>query len=62
VGASRPSDFDEHLKAVELLAKADEILPPILAVWRKKRSPFWEKIGLKLGILAYRSRKKRQEA
>jgi uncharacterized protein len=30
LGASRPSDFDEHLKAVELLEKADEILPPIL--------------------------------
>ena len=30
IGASRPSDFDEHLKAVELLDKADEILPPIL--------------------------------
>jgi hypothetical protein len=30
VGASRPTDFDEHLKAVELLDKADEILPPIL--------------------------------
>ncbi len=30
VGASRPTDFDEHLKAVELLDKASEILPPIL--------------------------------
>ncbi|NEP11309.1 MAG: aldo/keto reductase [Symploca sp. SIO2C1] len=30
LGASRPSDFDEHLKAVELLEQADEILPPIL--------------------------------
>jgi predicted aldo/keto reductase-like oxidoreductase len=30
LGASRPSDFDEHLKAVELLDRADEILPPIL--------------------------------
>lgn len=30
LGASRPSDFDEHLKAVELLESADEILPPIL--------------------------------
>ncbi len=30
LGASRPADFDEHLKAVELLDKADEILPPIL--------------------------------
>jgi len=30
LGASRPSDFDEHLKPVELLDRADEILPPIL--------------------------------
>lgn len=30
LGASRPSDFDEHLKAVDLLDKASEILPPIL--------------------------------
>ncbi|MFB8791103.1 MAG: aldo/keto reductase [Potamolinea sp.] len=30
LGASRPSDFDEHLKAVDLLDKADEILSPIL--------------------------------
>lgn len=30
VGASQPSDFDEHLKAVELLDQADELLPPIL--------------------------------
>ncbi len=30
IGASRPSDFDEHLKVVELLDKADELLPPIL--------------------------------
>lgn len=31
LGASRPSDFDEHLQVVELLERADEILPPILA-------------------------------
>jgi uncharacterized protein len=31
IGAARPSDFDEHLKALPLLDKADEILPPILA-------------------------------
>ncbi|MFP4100475.1 aldo/keto reductase [Coleofasciculus sp.] len=31
LGASRPSDFDEHLKAVELLDQVDEILPPIVA-------------------------------
>lgn len=30
LGASRPSDFDEHLKALELLEQAEEILPPIL--------------------------------
>lgn len=30
LGASRPSDFDEHLKAMELLDQADEILSPIL--------------------------------
>lgn len=30
LGASKPSDFDEHLKAVELLDQVDEILPPIL--------------------------------
>lgn len=30
LGAARPSDFDEHLKAVELLNQYDEVLPPIL--------------------------------
>lgn len=30
LGASQPSDFDEHLKAVESLDQASEILPPIL--------------------------------
>lgn len=30
LGASRPSDFDEHLQAVDLLDQADEILSPIL--------------------------------
>jgi predicted aldo/keto reductase-like oxidoreductase len=30
LGAAQPSDFDEHLKAVELLHKADEVLSPIL--------------------------------
>jgi predicted aldo/keto reductase-like oxidoreductase len=30
LGASRPSDFDEHLEAVALLDRADEVLPPIL--------------------------------
>lgn len=31
LGAARPTDFDEHLKTLELLDKADEILPPIVA-------------------------------
>ena len=30
IGASRPTDFDEHLKTLPLLEKAEEILPPIL--------------------------------
>ncbi len=30
IGAYRSSDFDEHLKAVELLDQADELLSPIL--------------------------------
>ncbi len=30
LGAARPSDFDEHLKALPLLEQAAEILPPIL--------------------------------
>jgi len=31
VGAARPQDFDEHLKTLALLDRADETLPPILA-------------------------------
>jgi predicted aldo/keto reductase-like oxidoreductase len=31
LGASRPRDFEEHLKAVELLDQVDQILPPIVA-------------------------------
>ena len=31
VGVSRPEDFDEHLKTLPLLERAEEILPPILA-------------------------------
>lgn len=31
VGAARPSDFDEHLKTLDLLDRADEVLPPILS-------------------------------
>ena len=30
LGAAKPSDFDEHLKVLPLLDRADEILPPIL--------------------------------
>jgi predicted aldo/keto reductase-like oxidoreductase len=30
LGAARPTDFDEHLKVLPLLDKAEEILPPIL--------------------------------
>jgi uncharacterized protein len=30
LGAAKASDFDEHLKVLPLLEKADEILPPIL--------------------------------
>ena len=30
VGAARPSDFDEHLKVLPLLDRADAILPPII--------------------------------
>ncbi|MGM9497878.1 aldo/keto reductase [Desertifilum tharense IPPAS B-1220] len=31
IGAARPTDFDEHLKVLPLLDRADEILPPIVA-------------------------------
>ncbi|MBR8830370.1 MAG: hypothetical protein N5P05_003465 [Chroococcopsis gigantea SAG 12.99] len=31
LGAAKPSDFDEHLKTLAWLDRADEILPPILA-------------------------------
>jgi predicted aldo/keto reductase-like oxidoreductase len=30
VGVARPEDFDEHLKTLDLLDQADEVLPPIL--------------------------------
>jgi uncharacterized protein len=30
LGAAKPSDFDEHLKVLDLIDKADYILPPIL--------------------------------
>ncbi|BAY62117.1 aldo/keto reductase [Calothrix brevissima NIES-22] len=31
IGAANPQDFDEHIKTLDLLERADEILPPILA-------------------------------
>ncbi|QLE56188.1 aldo/keto reductase [Nostoc sp. TCL26-01] len=31
LGAAKPQDFDEHLKTLDLIDKASEILPPILA-------------------------------
>ncbi|WP_375504350.1 aldo/keto reductase [uncultured Nostoc sp.] len=31
LGAAKPQDFDEHLKTLELVDRASEILPPILA-------------------------------
>ncbi len=31
VGAARPEDFDEHLKTLDYLEQAEEILPPILS-------------------------------
>ncbi|MTJ14389.1 aldo/keto reductase [Anabaena sp. UHCC 0187] len=31
IGAAKPSDFDEHLKTLELLDHAAEILPPIIS-------------------------------
>lgn len=30
IGASRPTDFDEHLKTLDLLDRTSEILPPII--------------------------------
>jgi hypothetical protein len=30
VGAARPTDFEEHLKTLALLDRADEVLPPII--------------------------------
>jgi predicted aldo/keto reductase-like oxidoreductase len=30
IGAAKPTDFDEHLKVLPLLDKAEKILPPIL--------------------------------
>jgi uncharacterized protein len=36
LGAAKPTDFDEHLKVLSLLDKADEILPPILEKLEKE--------------------------
>lgn len=36
VGAARPSDFDEHLEAVRLYDRRDEIVPPIVARLREE--------------------------
>ncbi|MBD2525313.1 aldo/keto reductase [Nostoc sp. FACHB-133] len=36
VGAAKPQDFDEHLKTLELVDRASEILPPILARLEKE--------------------------
>ncbi len=33
VGAARPSDYDEHLDALPLLDRADEVLSPIVRRW-----------------------------
>ncbi|MDX2217392.1 MAG: aldo/keto reductase [Oculatellaceae cyanobacterium bins.114] len=30
IGAARPTDFDEHLRVLDYLDRADEVLPPIL--------------------------------
>lgn len=35
IGASRPSDFDEHVAATALLSRAGELLPPIIARLRQ---------------------------
>ncbi len=36
LGAAEPSDFDEHLKVLPLIERADEILPPILERLEKR--------------------------
>ncbi|NJM86556.1 MAG: aldo/keto reductase [Hydrococcus sp. RU_2_2] len=36
LGAAKPTDFDEHLKVLSLLEKADEVLPPILGRLEKE--------------------------
>ncbi len=36
LGASRPTDFDEHVASLDFLGRADELLPPIQARWEKE--------------------------
>jgi uncharacterized protein len=36
VGAAKPQDFDEHLKTLEFIDRADQILPPIQERWSKE--------------------------
>ncbi|MGE5656067.1 MAG: aldo/keto reductase [Actinomycetota bacterium] len=36
VGAAKPQDFEEHLKVIELLDQADQILPPIIERWEQE--------------------------
>jgi len=43
VGASRPQNFDEHLKTLELLENSDEILPILARL--EQEAIGWEKIG-----------------
>ena len=42
IGAARPSDFDEHIKAVEMLDQADTLVPPIE---RRLRAAMIEVLG-----------------
>ena len=42
VGAARPGDFDEHVRAVEMLGRAGELVPPIIA---RLRAEMESKLG-----------------
>lgn len=44
IGAARPSDFDRHLETLPLLARAGELLPPIVA---RLRAAMDEAIGFR---------------
>lgn len=35
IGTSKPSDYDEHIEAVRLLPKADDLVPPIERRWEQ---------------------------